>query len=150
MQLVVSKLFGDSIAFDIMFNCIHIFNHWYITCCEKNHNGHNHLLRTQTLRPLPCPVRVRRLPRHSRSMHFGDLSRDTQKLARTYNPGQNVWDTSSFTNDMCIFQQSLSPPPPRTVLAVTGQKLWKSLLKFLKFVRGCGGGGKGKQETVES
>ena len=112
---------------------------------SKNQNGQNHLLRTQTSRPLPCPVRVRRLPRHSRSMHFGDLS---EKLKNSLGPTILVktFGTLNHLQMICTFSNNPSPPP-RTVLGVTGQKLWKSLLKCMNFnfVRGWGGGGNRRQ-----
>ena len=78
---------------------------------SKNQNGQNHLLRTQTSRPLPCPVRVRRLSRHSRSMHFGDLS---ETLKNSLGPTilvKTFGTLNHLQNDMCIFQQSPSLPP---------------------------------------
>ena len=106
---------------------------------SKNQNGQNHLLRTQTSRPLPCPVRVRRLPRHSRSMHFGDLS---EKLKNSLGP--TILVKTWYVHFPTI---PLTPSPPWTVLGVTGEKRWKSRLKCMNFnfVRGWGGGGNRRQ-----
>ena len=60
--------------------------------------------------------------------------------SKAYNPGQNV----CHLHMICAF--SNHPPPPQTVLGVTGQKRLRSLIKSMNFnfVQGGGGGGGGR------
>ena len=109
---------------------------------NKNQNGQNHLLRTQTSRPLPLPSPCTASPHAFTVDAFGDLS-ETLKNSL----GPTIVVKMFGTHDMCIFQQSALTPAPRTVLGVTGQKLWKTLLKGMNsnFVLGWGGGGNRRQ-----
>ena len=116
---------------------------------SKNQNGQNHLLRTQTSRPLPCPVRVRRLPRHSRAMHFGDLS---ETLKNSLGPTILVktFGTLSHLQMVCAFSNNPpQPPPPDSVGCYRPKTLKKSFKGHeLQLCSGVGVGGRGKQETV--
>ena len=107
---------------------------------SKNQNGQNHLLRTQTSRPLPCPVRVRRLPRHSRSMHLGDLS---EKLKNSLGP--TILVKTWYVHFPTI---PLTPLPPLDSVGCYRRKTLKKSFKVYELqlsVRGWVGGGNGRQ-----
>ena len=109
---------------------------------SKNHNGQNHLLRTQTSRPLPCPVRVRRLPRHSRSMHFGDLS---ETLKNSLGPTILVktFGTLNHLQMICAFSNNPSHPPDSA--GCYRPKTLKKSFKVFELCSGVGGGGNRRQ-----
>ena len=113
---------------------------------SKNQNGQNHLLRAQTSRPLPCLVRVWCLPRHSRSMHFGDVF---ETLKNSLGPTILVktFRRPSHLHIICAF--SNNPPPPLDSVRCYRPKTLKKSFKVCELQLCSGGEGETGDSHVE-